>query len=180
MELQPPDPPLRDEVIELRVWSPDDVPAVVAACRDPEVPRWTTVPSPYTEEDARGWIELATTSWKEGTAPFAIVDRETNDLAGALTLWAHGRAIGELGYWSVAAFRGRGYMPRAIRLICRWGFEEVGLARIQLGTLLGNVSSERVAEKCGFQREGILRSWIEQRGERREVTMWSLLPGELK
>jgi RimJ/RimL family protein N-acetyltransferase len=156
MELQPPDPQLRDELIELRVWSPDDVPAVVAACRDPEVPRWTTVPSPYTEEDARAWIELATTGWKDGTAPFAI------------------------GYWAVAAFRGRGYMPRAVRLICRWGFDDVGLARIQLGTLLGNVSSERVAEKCGFQREGILRSWIEQRGERRDVAMWSLLRGELE
>jgi len=119
-------------------------------------------------------------SWQEGTAPFAIVDRETGRLAGALTLWTHGTAIGELGYWAVAAFRGRGYMPRAVRHVCRWGFGDLGLARIQLGTLPGNVSSERVAEKCGFQREGVLRSWIEQRGERRDVTMWSLLRDELE
>jgi RimJ/RimL family protein N-acetyltransferase len=49
---------------------------------------------------------------------------------------------------------------------------------MQLGTFPGNVSSERVAEKCGFTREGVLRAWMEQRGERRDVTMWSLLPGD--
>ena len=49
---------------------------------------------------------------------------------------------------------------------------------MQLGTFPGNVASERVAEKSGFAREGVLRSWLEQRGERRDVTMWSRLPGD--
>ena len=178
MELQPPDPPLGDDLIELRLWSLDDVPAITAACSDPEIARWTTVPAPYTEEDARAWVELTTGGWEKGTAASAIVVRESAELAGAVTLWTHGRGIGELGYWMVGRFRGRGYMPRAVRLLCRWAFGELGLARMQLGTLPGNVSSERVAEKCGFRREGVLRSWVEQRGERRDVTMWSLLPDD--
>jgi RimJ/RimL family protein N-acetyltransferase len=69
-------------------------------------------------------------------------------------------------------------VPRAVRLVCGWGFEELQLPRMQLGTFPGNVASERVAEKSGFSREGVLRSWLEQRGERRDVTMWSRLPGD--
>lgn len=57
MELQPPDPRLGDELVELRPWLDRDVPAIVAACNDPETARWTTVPSPYSEEDARAWLE---------------------------------------------------------------------------------------------------------------------------
>ncbi len=82
-------------------------------------------------------------------------------------------------YWAVLAARGRGHVPRALRLLCAWAFDERRFERLQLGTFPGNTSSERVAEKVGFQREGILRGWMVQRGERRDVTMWSLLPGEL-
>src|ERR687897_987938 len=125
MELHPPDPPLGDELVELRPWQGRDVPAIVAAC----------------------------------------------------TLWVHGR-IGELGYWAAPEFRGRGYVTRAVRLLSRWAFDDVELPRLQLGTFPGNTASERVAQKCGFTREGLLRAWLEQRGVRRDVTMWSLLPGD--
>jgi RimJ/RimL family protein N-acetyltransferase len=53
------------------------------------------------------------------------------------------------------------------------------IRRLQLGTIPGNKASERVAEKLGFSRDGLLRSFADQRGDARDVTMWSLLPGEL-
>ena len=177
MELQPPDPPLQDDLIELRPWLDEDVPAIVAACNDPETSRWTTVPSPYSEEDARAWLERCETAWDEGAAPLAVIDRDSGQVAAAITLWLHGR-VGELGYWTAPEFRGRGYIPRAVRLLCRWAFDELEVPRMQLGTFPGNTASERVAEKCGFTREGLLRAWLEQRGVRRDVTMWSLLPGD--
>ena len=177
MQLRPPDPPLQDEVIELRPWLDRDVPAIVAACNDPETSRWTTVPSPYTDADARAWLGRCASAWSDGAAPLAVVERDGGQLAAAITLWLHGRT-GELGYWAAPDFRGRGYVPRAVRLLSSWAFDELDLPRVQLGTFPGNVASERVAEKCGFTREGVLRSWMEQRGERRDVTMWSLLPGD--
>jgi len=177
VELRPPDPPLRDDLVELRPWLLRDVPAIVAACNDPETSRWTTVPSPYSERDARAWLERCETAWTDGAAPLAVVERASGELAAAITLWLHGR-VGELGYWAAPEHRGRGYTPRAVRLVCAWAFDELFLPRIQLGTFPGNESSERVAEKCGFTREGVLRAWMEQRGERRDVTMWSLLPGD--
>ena len=175
MELHPPDPPLGDELVELRPWLDRDVPAIVAACNDPETARWTTVPSPYSEADARTWLERCATAWSEGAAPLAVIDRASGDVAAAITLWLHSR-VGELGYWAAPAFRGRGYVPRAVQLLCSWGFDELELPRMQLGTFIGNTASERVAEKSGFSREGVLRAWLEQRGERRDVTMWSRLP----
>ena len=177
MELQPPAPPLADELVELRLWQRRDVPAIVDACNDPETARWTTVPSPYSEDDARAWIDRSATAWAEGAAPFAIIERASGELAAAITLWVHGR-VGELGYWAAPGYRGRGYVPRAVRLLCSWAFDELELPRMQLGTLPGNASSQRVAEKCGFTREGVLRAWLEQRGDPRDVTMWSLLPGD--
>jgi RimJ/RimL family protein N-acetyltransferase len=177
MELTQPEPPLQDEVVVLRAWEEADIPAIVAACQDPETARWTTIPVPYGVDDARAWLTRCETAWAEGAAPFGVVDRDSGEVAAAITLWVHGK-VGELGYWAAPAYRGRGYVPRAVNLICEWGFGELELPRLQLTTFPGNSSSERVAEKCGFSREGVLRSWLEQRGERRDVTMWSRLPGD--
>ena len=179
MRLPPPDPSLRDEVVLLRAWRPSDAPAVAAACQDPEIPRWTTVQMPYREDDARAWLEGVVAIDERGEAVhWAVVDASAHELAGSLTLWLVKPGVAEFGYWTVAERRGRGYMTRALRLGAAWAQEVVGLPRLQLGTLPGNGASERVAEKVGFKREGVLRAYLDQRGERRDVTMWSLLPGE--
>ena len=60
-----------------------------------------------------------------------------------------------------------------------WAFEARGYARIQLHTLPGNEPSARVAERAGFKREGLLRSFAMMKGGRTDIVMFSLLPGEL-
>ena len=179
MKLGLPDPPLADELVALRPWQRSDVPIIVAACRDPETACWTTVPQPYTDEDAREWVERCESAWSEGSTPLAVTARESGGVVAAITMWTVREGVGEFGYWAVPAKRGRGYVPRALRLLCGWAFAERGLQRLQLGTFPGNTGSERVAEKVGFRREGVLRRWMLQRGEGRDMTMWSLLPGEL-
>ena len=155
-----------------------DVPAIVAACNDPETARWTTVPSPYTEADARAWIERCATAWSEGAAPLAVVERSSGELAAAITLWLHGRD-------RRARLLGGARVPRPrLRAAGRRAPLRVGVRRARScrgcssGRSRATLASERVAEKCGFTREGVLRAWMEQRGERRDVTMWSLLPGD--
>jgi len=174
-----PDPPLGDDVVTLRPWSLDDVEAVTKACQDPDVARWTTVPTPYTEADAIAYLRAVTDPALEYQLNFAVVRRDDGEVVGSLTLTIVKPQVAEVGYWTAAEVRGRGYMPRAVRLLARWAFAELGLPRLQLGTFPGNRSSERVAEKLGFVSEGVLRSYMDQRGERRDVRMWSLLPGEL-
>jgi RimJ/RimL family protein N-acetyltransferase len=180
MRLPQPNPPLADDEVMLRQWTLDDIPAVTAACQDPEIPRWTTIPVPYTEADARAYIDVVTDPTLEDQANFAIAHVDDGRLIGSISLMIVKPKVGEIGYWAAPEARGRGYTPRALRLLSRWGFEDLKLPRLQLGTFPGNRASERVAEKVGYTPEGVLRSYMEQRGERRDVRMWSLLPGELR
>jgi RimJ/RimL family protein N-acetyltransferase len=89
-----------------------------------------------------------------------------------------GRA--SVGFWLTADARGRGVATHAVRLLARWAFEELGLARIVVTCGPDNVASQRVAERCGFSREGVLRSHMPFKGGRRDTLVFSLLPGELR
>jgi [ribosomal protein S5]-alanine N-acetyltransferase len=87
---------------------------------------------------------------------------------------------GHIGYWCAADARGRGVTTRALRLLSKHSLEELGLERLELITDPDNRASQRVAEKVGFQREGVLRSHLlHPDGRRRDSVMFSLLPGEL-
>jgi len=78
-------PRLGDDEIALRPPVPGDVDAITEACQDPEIPRWTRVPSPYTRAHAVEFVERSARTWKQGTdAPFVIVDAETGRLLGAI------------------------------------------------------------------------------------------------
>jgi [ribosomal protein S5]-alanine N-acetyltransferase len=83
---------LEDDTILLRPLAETDVPAIVEACSDPEIPRWTSVPEPYTEADARAWVASA------HEAAFAIADRETGELLGVAS-----RALRLLSAWALEA-----------------------------------------------------------------------------
>jgi RimJ/RimL family protein N-acetyltransferase len=68
---------------------------------------------------------------------------------------------------------------RALRLLSRWALSEHGLARVQLIVEPENVASIRVAENAGFQREALLRSYIELKGRRRDVYLYALLADDV-
>jgi RimJ/RimL family protein N-acetyltransferase len=76
--------------------------------------------------------------------------------------------------------RGHGAATRAVRLLARWAFDDLGIARLELTCGPDNTASQRVAERCGFTREGVLRSHMPFKGGRRDTVMFSLLPGELR
>jgi RimJ/RimL family protein N-acetyltransferase len=164
---------LEDDVVLLRPFEQGDVPAIVAACQDPEIPRWTAVPSPYTEADARAWL----VSDEEET--FAIVHKSTGELLGSIGVRYPGSGVGEVGYWVKREARGGGVATRALALVARWALEERHLGRFQLRADVENEASQRVAEKAGFVREGVLRSELLMKGERRDVVMYSLVRDDL-
>ena len=162
---------LEDGEIALRPITEDDIPAVVAACQDPEIPRWTRVPSPYTEEEARDFIGRA-------SDVSAIVDVGTGEFLGTIGWWWVADNV-QLGYWVKAEARGRGVATRALALLSRWAFAELGAARVQLLTEPANRASQRVAEKAGFRREALLRAYVDLKGTRRDVYMYALLRDHL-
>jgi RimJ/RimL family protein N-acetyltransferase len=168
---------LRDGDLVLRYWTEGDVPALVAACNDPEISRWIPViPSPYTEDDARAFVSGE--ARPEIDHSFAVT--WAGAVVGAIGMRINANATGHVGYWCARETRGRGYTTRALRLVCRFGFEDLRLGRMELITDPDNHASQRVATKVGFQREGVLRSHLLHRdGRRRDSIMFSLLPGEL-
>jgi ribosomal-protein-alanine N-acetyltransferase len=174
---------LSDGVVRLRLIVDADVPAIVEAVQDPEIPRWTTVPRRYGDQDARQFQRTAAAGLAAGTdLPVLIVDAENGQLLGAVGVHGLDPATSRChaGYWVTAPARRRGVASRALSLLCGYVFEQLGVQRIELWIDPQNLASVRVAEKVGFRREGLLRSFMEIGGERRDMLMYSLLPGELK
>jgi RimJ/RimL family protein N-acetyltransferase len=166
-------------MVILRPFADSDVPELVEALTDPEVSRWTRMAFPYTEEHGYDWVRVSAELRRTGEGThLAVIDAGTDRLLGGIGLDVAG-SVGTFGYSIRADARGRGCAPAALRLLCRWAVDELGLERLQLLTIPGNTSSERVAEKVGFQREGLLRRYVDQRGTLVDTWMWSLLPEEL-
>jgi RimJ/RimL family protein N-acetyltransferase len=177
-----PGEPLADGPTALRPWRDSDVGELVAACQDPEIPRWTSVPERYGEAEARTFLLQRYDAIRDGsTAPFAIVSYpHPEELLGSISLMRvrreHARA--EVGYWLSAGARGRGHATRAVRLICQWAFAALGLERIELLAATENPASQRVAERCGFTREAVLRSYLRGNDGRHDMVAFGLLAGE--
>jgi RimJ/RimL family protein N-acetyltransferase len=176
----PADPLIEGETA-LRPWRDSDLQALVAACQDPEISRWTRVPARYGPPDARRYLDSRHDLTFAGlAAPFAVVRAPDRELLGSVSLmriaWEHRRA--EVGYWLAREARGAGHASRAVNLICAWGFSQLGLARITLLAAPTNRASQRVAERSGFAREAVLRSYMRLAQERQDMVSFSLLaPG---
>jgi RimJ/RimL family protein N-acetyltransferase len=173
-----PGTPLVDGTTALRPWRDTDLHDLVAACQDPEIARWTRVPANYGETDARAYLlQRYDMAFAGAAAPMAIVEAPDGPLLGSISLlriiWEHGRA--EVGYWLAREARGHGHATRSVRLICAWGFETLGLERIDLLAATGNLASQRVAERSGFQREAVFRSYLEGTFERQDMVVYGLL-----
>jgi RimJ/RimL family protein N-acetyltransferase len=173
--------PLIDGETALRPWRDSDLDALVHAGRDPEIARWTRIPATFGNVDARAYLRQRYDATFAGlTAPFAIVHAPDGELLGSISLlrfaWEHARA--EVGYWLGSAARGHGHATSAVRLICRWGFGSLGLERIDLLAATGNPASQRVAQRAGFTREAVLRSYMAGNFERQDMVAFGLLAGE--
>jgi ribosomal-protein-alanine N-acetyltransferase len=176
-----PDPPLVDAELRLRPWSLGDVPAVTAACQDPEISRWTVVPQEYTDQEATEFIATRESDRLAGRElALAVVD-DGDALLGAIGMsnfdWPDHR--GEIGYWMAREARGRGLGTRAVRLLSRWAIDSLELERVELLANPANEASQALAERAGFTREGLLRRYRTRHGVREDLVMFSLLPEDL-
>ncbi len=174
--------PLTDGRVTLRSFTLDDVPAVTAACQDPEISRWTAnIPWPYEDEHARTWISAHDAQWERGEgAELAVTAAADGRLLGALALhpFDWDRRSASVGYWVVASERGQGVATRAVRLAVNWAFQTVSLVAVGLVTMIGNVASERVAEKAGFRMVEELSDYRHPFGpdRRYRVKRWTCQP----
>lgn len=176
-----PDDGLSDGVVTLEAVAERHLPEVIAAVSDPRIVRYTVVPSPYGEREAREFLRQTQTGLRSGTQVVtAILDRASGRLRGACGVRQreNDRGHWSIGYWVTPEARGSGFASRAVRLLSRYAFEELGCKRLSLFVEAENSGSVAVARRCGFQLEGTLRSYQEIAGERRDLQSFSLLPGD--
>jgi RimJ/RimL family protein N-acetyltransferase len=173
-------PTLTDGVVTLRGHRDDDVEAIVEQCADPLSQTWTTVPVPYSRDDARRFVRDVMPGGWASDQEWGFAVEHDGAFAGTVSLRNRGDRRGEIAYGSHPRARGTGAMERALRLLLDWGFSADGRG---LGTVIwyaypGNWPSRRLAWKVGFSFDGTLRGWIDHRGELRDAWAGTLRAGE--
>jgi RimJ/RimL family protein N-acetyltransferase len=136
-----------------------DVDAIYEACQDPDIQRYTRVPSPYTRADAEKFITAVAEQWA-GELHRTWVIREGATLVGTIGFYRlDGQGNGEIGFWVAPDRRGDGRLREAANTVIDWGFSSEGgdLTRIEWRAVVGNVASAKVAQTLGFRYEGTLR-----------------------
>jgi RimJ/RimL family protein N-acetyltransferase len=169
MTLVRPAEPIGDGHIVLVPLAAGHLAGLEAVGNDPLVQRFTRVPEPFGSQEAARWLGLYEQGWEDGSrAGFAILDPSTGTFLGmiAFVVLRLESLEAEVGYIVAPEVRGRGVANRALTLLTRWGFETVGLERIELRAELENPASLKVAERCGYVREGTLRG-VHLKGVRR-------------
>jgi RimJ/RimL family protein N-acetyltransferase len=157
--------------VTLRAVGRGDLPAMVEQCRDPEMIRWTTVPTQrdgYQLRDAEEFLALTAAGWTSGRRLGWTIEAQRDGgpgFCGSINLDLEGDGVAEVGFGLHPEARGRSIMTAALQLVCDYGFELAGLQLIRWRALAGNWASRRVAAKVGFVFDGAVRGLLVQRGE---------------
>ncbi len=166
--------------IVLRTPQPDDTAAVAEAVRSslPELGRylaWAT--DSYHEGSAEVWRQQVEAGHER---TFLIVDSD-GTVAGStgLNQLDPGGHQANLGYWLRTDRAGRGLATRAAHRVARWGFDDLGLHRIEISMVVGNEPSRKVAERIGARFEGRLRERVPHRGRVEDLWVYGLLADDL-
>ena len=174
----PRDGVVRDGLL-YRLPQPADVETIAPAFRDEELAGAANLP-PLTPDEIRAQLQALPGMLADGILlPLVIVDVESGEILGGGVLHDFNPALGqvEIGYWLFEQARGRGIATQTARFLADHAFR-LGAERVEARVFVGNEASERVLERAGFTREGVLRSLPRRWGGRADMTVYSLLPGE--
>ena len=166
--------------ISIRPYALTDVPAFFeAACESvADVYPWLAwCHADYKIEDAQTWIASQVEAFEKRTEFQFVITDENGRFLGCCGLnhINESHRLANLGYWLRTSAAGQGVMPEAVRLVARWGFANTSLERLEIVVAVGNVRSQRVAEKAGATREGILRSRLFFHDRPHDAVMYSLV-----
>jgi len=159
----------------------DDAEALFEAAHEsiPEVSQWLPwCHQNYAIEETREFLASRVNPVNSEEAySFGIFDKSGERFLGGVGLNFFNRVhqMANLGYWVRTSETGRGIASRATRLVARFGFAELGLQRIEIIAAVGNVASQRVAEKAGAVRECVARKRLLINGEQLDAVVFSLL-----
>ncbi|OQY84330.1 MAG: GNAT family N-acetyltransferase [Chloroflexi bacterium UTCFX4] len=165
----------------LRPFELRDAPRVQALAGAREIAEMTSnIPYPYPDGAAEEWIGEHANEWRRGDAAiFAMVQRETNELIGAIGLTIHApHRRAEMGYWLGVSFWNQGYTTEAARAVLRFAFETLKLHRVHAAHFARNPASGRVMQKSGMTYEGTLRQHFLHWDRLEDLVYYGILESE--
>ena len=159
---------MADAAPTLRAWEESDLPLLARASADEYVALIERLPVPFDAGRGREWIATRReTDW-------AVVE-DGEAVGGAGYALRHVPGLAEAGYWIVAERRGSGLATVALELVVERAFA-AGIERLQATVEPWNLASQRVLEKAGFDREGLLRGYARHGdGPRHDVYLYARL-----
>jgi ribosomal-protein-alanine N-acetyltransferase len=165
--------------VHLEPWAMEHRAGLLGEAHDDRVPIYLSsrFPHPYTESDADEWIGLCAT--QEPPLAFAVLVE--GEVAGGIGAELHEDILAdsaELGWWLGHRFWGRGITAMAARRFVGYCFQDLGLDRVEAGVMRSNPASARVAEKAGFQLEGVAKQAYLKNGERIDRLLFGLVRTE--
>jgi len=176
---------LKSDLVLLRSYQSSDITQIYEAVYESlnELLPWMYWCHPeYSIDETRQYVESRPDAWENGTEyAFAITDsRDGHFLGGcSLTIVHRVHGLAEIGYWVRSSQTKQGIATTAATLLARFGFNNLGLNRIEILTATGNKASQRVSEKVGAVREGVLINRLVVRDRVYDAVMFSLIPQDL-
>ncbi len=168
-----------DEKIWLFFPTEKDIPSLVELLKDREIyERTCQIPYPYTEEDAKKFIDESDKKRREvnHTMQWAIRSGKT-DLIGMIGFQGKSKkdpTVDEVGFWLGKAHWNQGIMTKVLKVITDRGFKEYKLKRIEMNIFSTNKSSIRVAEKCGYKFEKLVPAAYEKDGKKIDAKLYAI------
>lgn len=152
------------EQVLLRTLGPGDVDGLMVGVEDPLTQRWLPLPRPYSRHTATAWALTAVPAAAAAGTSLVRAIEVGGVFAGIIDLRRvdHVAGSAEISYWATPTARGRGVATAALAVLTGWALTPapgggLGLGRVEVRAAAGNHASQRVAEKAGFTREGLLR-----------------------
>jgi RimJ/RimL family protein N-acetyltransferase len=173
-------PTLRSDRLVLRPFTLADAPDVQRLAGDRDIASTTlNIPHPYEDGMAETWIGGHQERFEKGEQVSFAVVLEDGTLIGAMGLHVNQEfERAELGYWIGKPYWGRGYCTEAAKTVLHYGFETLGLNRIQARHLARNPASGRVMQKIGMRYEGYLRQHVNKWGIFEDIELYAILKSE--
>ncbi|WP_210650282.1 GNAT family N-acetyltransferase [Nocardioides sp. SYSU D00065] len=158
-----------------------DIEDVTSACRDEVTQRWLPLPSPYTSDVARAFVEEIAPRMHASGAGLVRRIEVAGRLCGVIDLKATDWRVRatEIGYWVAPWARGHGLAGKASRVLADWALSTQGMARVVICCATGNVASQKAAVSAGFSHEGRARSAGIVHAGRVDLEVFSKLSSDL-
>ncbi|HEY4000074.1 MAG TPA: GNAT family protein [Candidatus Xenobia bacterium] len=167
--------------VGIRRYREDDAPLLHEAAQTSTAEAYPWLPwcyAGYRLDEAETFARHQVAAWEAGKEfSFVVFDRESDRFVGGVGInYIHPvHRFANLGYWIRSDCTRRGFASAAARLAAAFALGDMGLRRVEIVAAVGNVASQRVAEKAGAHREGILRNRLYLHGEAVDAVMYSIV-----